>query len=255
MGCTLPCEVVASIMHWDFSLHKLRLWRGKGSIHIFSTQKIPPKTGPEDWKAGVKPKVVRHHANTENPDRCFVRLFKLYTSLCPADAPKDVFYLKPLMKPTPTWWYSNQPVGHNKLSQTVSQLCKQAGIHSYKTNHSLRVTTATRLYASGVDEQLVMERTGHRSLDGVRTYKRTSNEQQVAISDVLNRVKRSRVESPPNTQTISTPTMPGPLAVPPQATQAPVTQFAQTSTIATIPGHFHFNSCSSVTINFNCNTN
>ena len=203
----------------------------------------------------VKPKVVRHHANTENPDRCFVRLFKLYTSLCPADAPKDVFYLKPLTKPTPTCWYSNQPVGHNKLSQTVSRLCKQAGIHGYKTNHSLRVTTATRLYASGVDEQLVMERTGHRSLDGVRTYKRTSNEQQVAISDVLNRVKRSRVESPPNTQTISTPTMPGPLAVPSQATQAPVTQFAQTSANASIPGHFHFNSCSSVTINFNCNTN
>ena len=118
------------------------------------------------------------------------------TSLCPADAPKDIFYLKPLTKPTPTCWYSNQPVCHNKLSQTVSWLCKQAGIHGYKTNYSLRVTTATRLHTctSGVDEQLVMERTGHRSPDGA------CEDIQTHIRDVLNRVKRSQVESPPNTQ-------------------------------------------------------
>jgi len=30
---------------------------------------------------------------------------------------------------------------------------------------SLRATAATRLYKAGVDEQLVMERTGHRSLE------------------------------------------------------------------------------------------
>lgn len=31
------------------------------------------------------------------------------------------------------------------------------------TNHSLRATAATRLYAAGVDEQLIAEKTGHRS--------------------------------------------------------------------------------------------
>ena len=46
--------------------------------------------------------------------------------------------------------------------------------------------TATRLYQAGVDEQLIMERTGHRSLDGVRSYKRTSQEQQVTLSDIMN---------------------------------------------------------------------
>ena len=39
-----------------------------------------------------------------------------------------------------------------------------AGISGFKTNHSLR---ATRLYQSGVGEQLVTERTGHRSIDDV----------------------------------------------------------------------------------------
>ena len=57
----------------------------------------------------------------------------------------------------------------------------------YRTNHSLRLTSVTRLYQSGVDEQLVMERTGHRSLDRVRSYKRTSDSQREALSDILNR--------------------------------------------------------------------
>ena len=64
-------------------------------------------------------------------------------------------------------------------------MCKAAGISGYKTNHSLRATTATRLFQAGVDEQLIMEKTGHHSLEGIRSYKRTSSEQQEAVSDIL----------------------------------------------------------------------
>ena len=35
----------------------------------------------------IKPKVVYHHANIDNPQRCFVRPFKRYMELCPTDAP------------------------------------------------------------------------------------------------------------------------------------------------------------------------
>ena len=66
-------------------------------------------------------------------------------------------------------------------------------------NHSLRATSTSRLYQSGVDEQLVMERTGHRSLTGVRSYKRTSDEQREALSDILNgRRKVARTEQNPS---------------------------------------------------------
>ena len=63
-------------------------------------------------------------------------------------------------------------------------------------HHSLRATAATRLYQAGVHEQLVMERTGHRSLEGVRLYKRTSDEQREALSDILNK-KEPRLDTKP----------------------------------------------------------
>jgi len=154
----------------------------------------------------ITPKVVLHHANTDRPDRCFVRLFKRYCDLCPKDAPPHAFYLRPAQHPTAECWYSRAPLGHTTLANTVSRICKLAGIEGYKTNHSLRATATSRLYQAGVDEQLVMERTGHRSLEGVRSYKRTSDTQREALSDILNcRSKRCRVDDTvqqcPNTTT------------------------------------------------------
>ena len=44
-----------------------------------------------------KPKIVVHHANLEQPKHCFVRLFKLYNSLCPKNHAPDSLYLQPLL--------------------------------------------------------------------------------------------------------------------------------------------------------------
>ena len=70
-------------------------------------------------------------------------------------------------------------------------MCQIAGITGFKTNHSLRVTTATRLFQAGVDEQLIMKRTGHRSVDGVRKYKQISEEQNENLSEILNQERKS----------------------------------------------------------------
>ena len=96
--------------------------------------------------------------------------------------------LRPLSKPTQHCWYSREPLGHNTLANVVSSMCKEAGITGFYTNHTLRATSATRLYSAGADEQLIMERTGHRSVGGVHSYKRTSEEQQQVISDILGRI-------------------------------------------------------------------
>ena len=102
--------------------------------------------------------------------------------LCPAKRAEGCFYLQPLAKPKKNCWFANKPLGHNM----VKSMCQEAGIAGHKTNHSLRATTATRLFNAGVEDQLNMERTGHASVDGVRSYKHTSDEQRTALSDIIN---------------------------------------------------------------------
>ncbi len=159
------------------------------------------KTFLRQTKEGLKsrkitPKSVIHHSNEKNPARCLVRLFQKYNDLCPADRPDHALYLKPLKKPKSTCWYSRVPLGHNALADTIPRLMREAGIEGYFTNHSLRATATTRLYDAQVDEASIMERTGHRSVNGVRAYKRGSETLQEITSSVLNgSEKKAKVEA------------------------------------------------------------
>ena len=134
-------------------------------------------------------------------------------------------------------------------------MCKAAGIPGYRTNHSLRATSATRLYAAGTDEQLIMERTGHRSIKGVRSYKRTSEEQEQGISDILSRAKRPQVTtlnpSPPVPSTSTVPHIPDL----PFFNQHPLTYQHHNNMTgnSSIPAGFYLHSCNSVVININKN--
>ena len=124
----------------------------------------------------------------------------LYYSKCPPDRPNGAFYLKPAMNClSRPHWYTNSPIGHTTLANTVARMCKSAGIAGYKTNHSLRATAAICLkFQAGVDEQLIMEKTGHYSLEGVRSYKRTSSEQQESLTDILSLTKKPYLISAEN---------------------------------------------------------
>ena len=134
-----------------------------------------------------KPKEVVQYANEEHPEKCIVRLFKLYSaSKHPEKRPDNAFYLTLLRHPKSDVWHSVTPLGHNQLSKIVGNLMKDIGFPGHFTNHSLRVSCATRLYTAQVDEQLIMSRTSHSSTDGVRAYKRSSEKLKKLTSYILN---------------------------------------------------------------------
>ena len=78
-----------------------------------------------------QPKEVIHYANTKNPERCFIHIYKTYMSRCPSDMPSGTFYLQPLSKPkgdTVCTWFSKVPCGHNTLQKIVPEWMKAAGL-------------------------------------------------------------------------------------------------------------------------------
>jgi len=126
-------------------------------------------------------KDLRLYSNPELGTRCVVDLFSEYLSRLGGKS--GPFYRRPVKNSNPPR-FTKQVLGRNTLSTIVKRFCEEAGFQGNYTNHSGKVTCATALFRSGVDEQLIMRQTGHRS-DAVRAYKRSSREQDLMVSSIL----------------------------------------------------------------------
>lgn len=153
-------------------------------------------------------KTVCQYAQPDLGEQCHVHLLKLYLSLLPTDNPdigKTAFYYKPLSKfnPDSKPWYSSVPIGHNTLDAMMKNIFMKAGMEVDNiSNHSLRATSITRMYNASLPEKLIMERSGHLSKEGLRTYEHTSETQHLSVCQVLSKSIRVDEESPPLNETI-----------------------------------------------------
>ena len=130
---------------------------------------------------------------SENTVRCPVRLVDKYMSLVPQVGPqtkKHNFYLRGLEKITPAQWYGEQVMGLNTIRKVVKEMLK--GLEGFYSNHSLRRTSTTRLFRSGIDRKLVKEFTGHSS-DAVDAYQITSDNQRAEMSNIISGGKKEKV--------------------------------------------------------------
>ena len=160
-----------------FSSQFTFLYDSEGKMFMRYVEDIGMKTNKGGLKhRKVQPKSVDVY-QASNPERCPVRIIWKYLSLLPTDRTCKAFYLQARRKFRPGMWFLNKPVGANTLREVVKDLCEKAGLPGFYTNHSLRATSATRMYRSDIEEQLIQEITGHRSL-AVRSYKRTSESQR-----------------------------------------------------------------------------
>ncbi|XP_062609344.1 uncharacterized protein KIAA1958-like [Saccostrea cucullata] len=105
--------------------------------------------------------------------------------------------------------FSKQCIGVNRLSTMMKSMCQEGGLEGNCTNHSGKRTCATALYQAGIEEQEIMARTGQRSIESVRQYKRASDEIVMEVSNVLE-PKRIKIKSEEATSTISASASPDP---------------------------------------------
>ena len=134
-------------------------------------------------------KRVPIYANPKAGERCHVQILDRYISKLPVQAKeRDFFYARPLSavpfgqeKP----WFCSMQIGKNYLSSMFKDMCAEASVSGHKTNHSVRATGASELFEAGVPEKIIKERTGHRSLEALHLYERTTKKQHQAVSVVL----------------------------------------------------------------------
>uniref|UniRef100_A0A1X7VXN6 ZMYM2-like/QRICH1 C-terminal domain-containing protein n=1 Tax=Amphimedon queenslandica TaxID=400682 RepID=A0A1X7VXN6_AMPQE len=137
-------------------------------------------------------KVVHHFANAKLGVRCCVLLLDLYLSKHPTFVPDcpdaDAFYLRPLdqLQSRDKAWFYARAIGHNTLKGLLKYMCIEVVLCSNgKSNHSLKATAATRMLDAGLPEKIIMDRTGHHCLDGLKPYSRMIDRQQQLVSTVL----------------------------------------------------------------------
>ena len=82
-----------------------------GAQHLVYTDNVSKYNPGGLHNRNLKPKVVIHHANLNNPSRCFVTFYKAYVSHRIQNPKSDI-------------WYSMCPVGYRTLSNNVNRLCK-----------------------------------------------------------------------------------------------------------------------------------
>ena len=130
---------------------------------------------------------MRAYKNLEKPERCPVGLYKKYLSHVPDNLPEtdNSFYLRSLSKANSKIWYYRKAAGKKTLGNVVRKIMAKVGFTGHYTNHSLRRSSATKLYDNNIPEKVVQETTGHRSVEGVRANKTTSSTMKRKMSDVL----------------------------------------------------------------------
>lgn len=124
------------------------------------------------------------------------QLYRLYITLSDTFG-KDIsaFYFKP--KPLTLGFYKD-PVKINSLKKSLLRSQDK----EKKTAHCLRVTCASRLFQSGVDEKLIRKRTGHVS-NALYKYEKASEGQAKHVGSIFSADQSSNQNSSPKEESIN----------------------------------------------------
>jgi integrase len=131
-------------------------------------------------------------ANVSNPDRCPIKIYKIYANKRPAgySLPHNPFYIATTTKPLPSeeeTWFKKNAVGINKLGNMMSTMVKNANIPTSKklSNHSARKYLIQKLSDSNVPPTHIAQISGHRNVSSINKYSHINNDQHRNISQIL----------------------------------------------------------------------
>ena len=122
------------------------LYDSVNKIYLKFTEDIGMKTNKGSLKHHKMDCKIVDVYQSDNPERCPVAILLKYLSLLSKNRVCKALYLQPRKKFSAEVWYLDRPVGVNTLRYTVREICDKAGFPGFFSNHSLRSSSATRMY-------------------------------------------------------------------------------------------------------------
>lgn len=161
------------------------------SVYYEYREYISKKNQHQFKDINSKNKTVKAFALPGN-NCCVIKLLDKYLSLLPSDAPYFYMRAKDKAPPNPSVSsFANQRVGINVLKNMLPELSEKAGIQVRYTNHSLQATAITRMFNGEVDEKVIAETSGHKSLKALRSYEHTCKQKLQNVSRVINEIRNT----------------------------------------------------------------
>ncbi|XP_061186495.1 uncharacterized protein LOC133194575 [Saccostrea echinata] len=179
--------------HRNLELNQFQLDKEPMSLTFYGRANKTYKGGLN--QRHISPKTIKHVFSDPKLFLIYEEYIQLVRMISTDENGSEPFYRRPLENKNNLKTFSKQCLGVNKLSKLMKSICEEGGLKGAFSNHSGKRTCATQLYQAGIQEQEIMGRTGHRSVQSVRKYKRPSGEMLEEISNVLEPpVKREKVE-------------------------------------------------------------
>ena len=76
-------------------------------------------------------------------------------------------------------------MGKNTLSSMTKRMCAKAEVAGKKTNYLLHAYAVTEMFNAEIPEKVIQDRSGHRSLDGLRKYESILEKQKESACHML----------------------------------------------------------------------
>ncbi|XP_071142948.1 uncharacterized protein [Mytilus edulis] len=149
----------------------------------YSERATKTRTGVNSDSRAFPPKMFEDKGN----QRCPIQMYLLYAQNRPVNMKEDEakFYVGISNKASSGEWFKNMAMGKNTIGKIVKTMAEEGGIEGRKVNHSARKTGITTLIHNGVQDTLVQQHSGHKSLASINNYSKASINQQREMSSVL----------------------------------------------------------------------
>ncbi|KAJ8309919.1 hypothetical protein KUTeg_011784, partial [Tegillarca granosa] len=156
----------------------------------YTERSTKTRTGVTSENRAFTPKMFEDRGNP----RCPVYMYQLYAEKRPDQMklPDSPFYIgiNKRSNEQSEFWFVNQAMGKNTFAGIVKTMCDKVNITGRKVNHSARKTGITTLVHAGMQNTLIQQQSGHKSLSSLNNYSTASLDQQKQMSCILSNLNK-----------------------------------------------------------------